>query len=149
MENIKTNPKRYVTIAKDGVSLKKLDIGCGYNPFEFLYDYRHDIFEKRCKKHFEQVFKTRKHYDDVNDPMFDDSFLVGVLTPLGYITYHFRMKHFDKFKIVEIERGPKYDNYDIQEGLYRLASLTNEELVKKHLEKVNKKTSNKASLFML
>lgn len=129
---IKLFNKLLEDISKSGVSIKKIDFGYG-NPFYDTYESRTSIFKVICNQHPEIAFKTKKHFDEENDPMFKGSFLVGINTPLGIVTYHFKLEHFDEFKIPEVERGPKYDNYTIQDCLYRLASLVDEKLVSNHL----------------
>lgn len=119
-------------ISSNGKSLKKISFDYG-KVFNEIYDRRTEMFSMVCNKYSDIAFKTKKHFDNDNDPMFNDSFLVGVYTPLGIVTYHFKMKYFDMFNVPEIEHGPKYDNYTIQDCLYRLASIVDENMVKEHL----------------
>ncbi len=132
--------KLLADIAKEGYSIKHYSFNYIDNLFGFLYENRQLSFNLICGNYPSLSFKTRKHFDEENDPMFDGCFLAGIYTPLGVVTFHFKLKYFDHFNAPEIERGPRYDNYDIQECLYRLASLEDEELVRKHLEKRNYKT---------
>lgn len=69
-------------------------------------------------------WKSRKHYDEENDPMFSDSFIAGINTPDGVATYHIKLQYWDLFDIPELERAPKYDDYSSEEVLKRVLSLT-------------------------
>lgn len=73
-----------------------------------------------------QIFlgNLKKHYDEENDPMFENSFIAGINTPDGVVTYHIKLEYWELFDIPEIERAPKYDNYSSNDVLKRIKSLT-------------------------
>ena len=55
--------------------------------------------------------------------MFPGSFIAGINTPEGIATYHIKLQYWDLFNIPELEKAPKYDNYDNNEVLKRILSL--------------------------
>ena len=102
----------------------KDSISDGHHTFEELYKQRAILFATLCNSYKELSFKTKKHFDEENDPMYNDDFLAGIYTPEGIVTYHIKLKYWDLFDIPEIERGPKYDGYDNNEVLKRIISLS-------------------------
>ena len=56
--------------------------------------------------------------------MFGGNFIAGINTPEGVVTYHIKLKYWDLFEVLELERAPKYDNYSSNEVLQRIQSLT-------------------------
>ena len=68
-------------------------------------------------------WKSKKHNDEENDPMFSGDFIADMNTPDGIATYHIKLQYWDLFDIPELERAPKYDNYDNEEVLKRILSL--------------------------
>lgn len=55
--------------------------------------------------------------------MFSGDFIAGINTPNGITTYHIKLQYQNLFDIPELERAPKYDNYDNEEVLKRILSL--------------------------
>ena len=37
-------------------------------------------------------WKSRKHFDEENDPMFNGDFIAGINTPEGIATYHIKLE---------------------------------------------------------
>lgn len=99
------------------------DISDGHHTFGDLYKHRTYLFAVVCNQFKEISFKTKKHFDEENDPMYNGDFMVGINTPKGIVTYHIKLEYWDLFDIPEIERGPKYDGYDEEESLERVLSL--------------------------
>ena len=63
-----------------GRSVKKVsDV---YHTFEDLYKRELVLFRLVSSLCPKLCFKTRKHYDEENDPMFDGDFMVGIYTHL-------------------------------------------------------------------
>ena len=56
--------------------------------------------------------------------MFNGDFIAGINTPEGIATYHFKLEFWDLFQIPEIEKAPRYDNYDNTTVLKRIYSLS-------------------------
>ena len=100
------------------------DISDGHHTFGNLYKHRIILFCTICNLFPNDSWKSRKHFDDNNDPMFNDSFICGINTPRGIATYHIQNKYWNLFDIPEIEHAPRYDNYSEDEVLQRILSLT-------------------------
>lgn len=109
-----------------GISPKELTI-YDQEVFKSEYERRITVLKLLCNKYSDICFKTKKHFDEENDPMFDGNFMIVINTPLGCTTYHLKIEYFDEFDIPEIEHGPKYENYTTQEALYRIASIVDKE----------------------
>lgn len=109
-------------VRNDDLSIK--DISDGHHTFRELYRQRLILFCTICNLFPELSWKSRKHFDNENDPMFDGDFIVGINTPKGVATYHFKLEYWDLFNVKEIERAPKYDNYSSEDVLLRILSLT-------------------------
>jgi hypothetical protein len=66
------------------------------------------------------VLKSKLHSDGT---MFPDYFIVMAITKFGQISYHYRMKHWNKFEIPEVERAPAYDGHTSMDVYERLLEL--------------------------
>ena len=119
------------TIKKDGYSTK--GISDTHHTFEMLYYQRMILFALVCQAYPTLSFKSKKHYDEVNDPMFNGDFIVGINTPKGLATFHFKLKYWDLFNIQELEHAPKYDGYSDEEDTQRLSSLLNNNKLERKL----------------
>lgn len=107
-----------------GISTKK--ISDGHHTFGELYEHRYLLFSLLCNAYPEISFKTKKHYDEENDPMYPNSFLAGILFKENqFITYHIPLKYWDLFQVPEFDRGPKYDkmNSDVLHQLKEFSKL--------------------------
>ena len=100
------------------------DISDGHHTFGELYKHRIILFCTLCNLLPGISFKSKKHFAEENDPIFDDSFIAGINTPLGVATYHIKLEYWDLFNIPEVDRAPKYDNYNGDEVITRVLSLT-------------------------
>ena len=75
-----------------------------------------------------KVVKSKMHSDGT---MFDGYFIVMLIVVKHengeyrkeQISYHYKMKHWDKFQIPEVERTPPYDGHSAKDVLERLMSL--------------------------
>lgn len=99
------------------------NISDGHHTFGELYKNRIILFCTLCNLLPDISWKSKKHYDEENDPMFPGSFIAGINTPEGIATYHIKLQYWDLFDIPELEKAPKYDNYDNAEVLKRILSL--------------------------
>lgn len=99
------------------------DIRDGHHTFGELYKNRIILFCTLCNLLPNISWKSKKHFDEENDPMFSDSFIAGINTPEGIATYHIKLKYWDLFDVPELEKAPKYDNYNNEEVLKRILSL--------------------------
>ena len=99
------------------------DISDGHHTFGELYKNRIILFCTLCNLLPNISWKSKKHFDEENDPMFFDSFIAGINTPEGIATYYIKLKYWDLFDVTELEKAPKYDNYNNEEVLKRILSL--------------------------
>ena len=104
------------------ISVKQ--ISDGHHTFEDLYKNRLILFCVLCNSNPNISWKSKKHFDEENDPMFNGDFIAGINTPEGIATYRFKLEFWDLFQIPEIEKEPKYDNYDNATVLKRIYSLS-------------------------
>ena len=95
-----------------------------YHTFGDLYRHRITLFCTLCNLLPGISWKSKKHYDEENDPMFNDSFIAGINTPEGMATYHIKLKYWDMFNIQELERAPRYDSYTSEDVIDRILSLS-------------------------
>lgn len=108
-------------IKSNGINVKQ--VSDGNHTFEELYEQRMILFSIICDTFPELSWKSRKHFDEENDPMFNGCFVVGINTPLGVATYHFKLKYWDIFHIKEFDHAPEYEGYTPKDVLIRLKSL--------------------------
>lgn len=94
-----------------------------YHTFRELYDHRSILFALVCNAYPDISWKSKKHYEEEIDPMFNGDFVAGIMTPKGKAMYHMKLKYWDLFKIPERERALKYDGHKSEEDLNRLRSL--------------------------
>lgn len=121
MEDI-TEISNLIRIAKES-NLSVKDISDGHHTFRELYKQRMILFSVICSAYKDLAWKSKKHFDEENDPMFNGCFIVGINTPLGVATYHFKMEYFDMFDVLELDHAPKYDDYSTDDVMERLLSL--------------------------
>jgi len=91
----------------------------GYHTFDELYHHRMMLFLVICHTYKDQAWKSWQHSDGT---MFDNSFIVGVDTPEGQYSYHYRQEDYDLFKVKELEFAPEYDGHQPKD-ITRLLSL--------------------------
>lgn len=91
----------------------------GYHSFNELYYHRMMLFSVICNTYKERAWKSKLHDDGT---MFDGMFIVGVSTPEGDYTYHYDLEYWDNYKVVELERAPKFDGHSPSD-IDRLNSL--------------------------
>ena len=99
------------------------EISDGFHTFGEYIDMRNAYFIALCNAYRESSWKSKKHYDEENDPMFDGDFIAGIYTPDGLITQHLKLKYWDDLSIQEIERAPQYDGYTKEDVKTRIKSL--------------------------
>ena len=110
-----------LSLKEKGISTK--NISDGYHTFEELYYQRTVLLSIICNTNPNISWKSKKHFDEENDPMFEGCFIIGINTPTGEATYHIKLKYWEMFNIQEIEHAPKYDGYSSDEVLKRLQTL--------------------------
>jgi hypothetical protein len=96
-----------------------------YHTMDELYEYRM-VYNAYAAKWFDvmhaKAVKSWRHHD--GEPPFGEPFgtwfIIGVLTPGGWVTNHYKGEHWDMFEVEEHPRGPKWDGHTPAEGLARL-----------------------------
>lgn len=88
--------------------LAKEYISDGDHTFEELYFHRMILFSAIVNSNPEKSFKSKLHDDG---SYIEGYFLVGIETPDGNFTYHYKNEYFDLFKCKELERGPQWDGH--------------------------------------
>ena len=122
---IEINEEKTIQLINDFIEfLRKSDvsrknISDGYHTFEELYYHRMILFYVIMKNYPEFSWKSKQHNDGT---MFDDDFIVGINTPEGQYTYHYKLKYWDLFDVKEIEKAPEYDGHKPKD-IKRLLSL--------------------------
>ncbi len=113
-----------IKISKLDKSFDVKNISDGHHTFKELYHHRIVLFCTLCNLFPDISWKSKKHFDEENDPMFDDSFIAGINTPEGIATYHIKLKYWDMFDIPEINNAPFYDKYNSSDVIERIYSLS-------------------------
>ena len=121
MSNIDKINAEISSLKEFGVSVK--DISDGNHTFADLYLQRMTLISVICSCYPELSWKSRKHFDEESDPMFNGCFIVGINTPQGVVSYHFKLEYWDEFPIRELEHAPLYDGYTSETVLSRIKSL--------------------------
>ncbi|MBR5662522.1 MAG: hypothetical protein IKX00_02580 [Bacilli bacterium] len=104
------------------------EIKVDYHTVRELYTRIQSLFRFCTAVCPELAFKSLKHYDEDNDSIdkFNDDFIVGIYTPKGPISFHFKLIYLDKYNHIDfIDRAPLYDGYNEEEMIDRLETLTN------------------------
>jgi hypothetical protein len=97
----------------------KSQISDGYHTFEELYDHRHALFIALANSHPEISWKSREH-EEGGDEMYEDYFIAGMHLPTGQASYHLPLKLWDKLKVKEYKRAPKWDGHTSQDVIERI-----------------------------
>ena len=121
MDSIENINKRILEIKQNSESVK--NISDGNHTFGEYIDMRNQLFIALCNAYPEISWKSRNHYDEENDPMFNGDFIAGINAPTGVITFHLKMKLWDDLSVEEIKRAPKYDYYTEEDVKVRIKSL--------------------------
>ena len=102
--------------------MDKGNISDGYHTFNELYHHRMILFSIICNQNKKLSWKSRLHEDGT---MFDNYFIVGINTPKGQFTYHYDLKHWNKFNVKEVNKAQKWDGHNSKD-IVRLFSLLEE-----------------------
>jgi hypothetical protein len=110
-----------------------LEVSDGFHTMHELYEHRmalnialfHSWHTSIYSSEFDRrsnilVMKSKLHADGT---MFEGYFIVMAITPAGQISYHYKLKHWDKFRIPEVARTLPWDGHGTKEVLERLAQL--------------------------
>ena len=104
-------------------SINTKQISDTHHTYEVLYKQRLILFSILCNKFPEISWKSKKHYDEENDPMFNGDFIAGINTPKGTATFHIKLKYWDLFNVTELDRAYPYDGSSVEDIMGRLLSL--------------------------
>ena len=108
---------------KEKKYIKTKDISDTYHTIGHLYYRSCVLFSTICNQNKDLAWKSWCHFDNENDPMFEDMFIVGLTTPKGDVTYHFKSEFWNLFDVKELDTAPKWDGHDSDEALVRILSL--------------------------
>ena len=98
------------------------EISDGYHTFGELYYHRAILFSVIVNAMPGKAWKSLLHHDGT---MFDnDCFIVGVDTPMGQATYHYKAsQHWDRFKCKELPFAPEWDGHTPDQAIERIGSI--------------------------
>jgi|SRR6187549_3736660 len=86
-----------------------------------LFNYLSDLHLSFTAGDGPYIIKSKKHHDG---SMFDGYFVVVMNSPVGLISYHYKLEHWELFKIPEVESVPwPYDGHTSQDVVKRLLAL--------------------------
>ncbi|HRM29192.1 MAG TPA: hypothetical protein PLH48_01485 [Acinetobacter johnsonii] len=91
----------------------------GYHTFQELYAHRMELFKVICHQNKSHAWKSKLHDDGT---MYPNYFIVGINTPEGSFTYHYKMEFWDSFNVAELDRAPEWDGHTSAD-ITRLHSL--------------------------
>ena len=94
----------------------------GHHTFEELYYHRMILFAVIVNEHKDISWKSKQHHDP-DDEMFEGCFIVGIDTPAGQATYHYKLEYWDLFDVTCLERAPEWDGHTPDEAIKRMTSL--------------------------
>jgi len=101
---------------------EELSYGDAYHSMHELYQHRMALnialFHEWKREYI--VMKSKLHHDGT---MFDGYFIVMAITHEGQISYHYLLKHWDKFILTEVERTPEWDGHSSAEVIERLMKI--------------------------
>ena len=93
-----------------------------YHTFNELYTQRLYLSAALFNAYPELAWKSARHDDG---EMFPGYFIVGINTPSGQLTYHYKLKDWDLFKVPIIDVAPKWDGHTAAD-VARLMGVTHE-----------------------
>lgn len=107
-----------------------LAVSDGYHTFEELYDHRRALTAALAAERADISWRSKAHHPD-DSPMFEGGyFIVGIDTPAGTITYHYKLTHWDDFaEVPELPHAPKWDGAAPGDTAIRLLAWARDELV--------------------
>ena len=100
------------------------DVSDGHHTFGDYIDMRNNLFIALCNAYSDISWKSKKHYDEENDHMFNGDFIAGINSDTGMITFHLKMKYWYDLDVKELDRAPEYDGYTEEDVKARIKSLT-------------------------
>ena len=110
-----------LSLRKRNISTK--DISDGFHTIRDYVELRNLYFIALLNSNKDISWKSRKHFDEETNPMFNGDFIAGIETPLGSVARHIKLFHFDELEVKEIDRAPLYDGYTEEDEKVRIMSL--------------------------
>lgn len=101
------NLNHIISTSKDEIDISL--ISDGYHTFDELYFHRMILFSVICKQNKDKAWKSKLHADGT---MFPGYFIVGIYTPDGQYSYHYKLecwKYFDDIR--EMLTAPLWDGH--------------------------------------
>lgn len=97
------------------------NVSDGYHTFGELYDHRRALTASLMRAMPGLSWRSKRHHPD-DGPMFEGGyFIVGMTLPVGQISYHYKLSHWDDFDgVAELRHAPKWDGHDGPETIRRL-----------------------------
>lgn len=119
--------KAILELRNAGISVN--EISDGYHTFGDYKDMRNRWFISTLNSNPTLSWKSMKHFDEENDPMYDGDFIAGISTPRGMATQHLKMKYWDKLHVQELDRAPEYDGYTEEDVKNRIDSIEKQDMI--------------------
>ena len=109
------------------------EVSDGYHTFNSLYEQRCYLFAALVNTFKDQSWKSHKHAN--GEECFGGGwFIVGIDTPEGSYTYHYKDEFWDLFHCVELPVGKEWDGHT-EKDVTRLMSL---ETLNKKQQRINR-----------
>jgi len=99
----------------------------GYHTFNELYHHRAILFSVICNTYPYSLlaWKSKKHHNPEENPMYEGMFIVGINTPKGQATYHYDIEpYWNLFNVQELDTAPEWDGHTPAEAIERISCLT-------------------------
>lgn len=97
------------------------NVSDGYHTFGSLYNQRKYLFAALVKAYKDKAWKSKRHSDG-GEPFDGGWFIVGISTPEGQYTYHYKLEDWELFECKEIVAAPPWDGHT-DKDVTRLMSL--------------------------
>lgn len=116
------------------------DFSDGFHTFNGLYHQRLILFAVLVKTYKDKAWKSWKHEDGL-DCFGGGWFIVGIDTPAGSYTYHYKAKDWDRFDCKVLEKAKHWDGHD-ETDVERLFTLIQPTEGKTALEAIKEEIEN-------
>jgi len=104
-----------------------IEVEDGYHSMNELYQHRMALnvalfrMLDCCSMGTWEVMKSKSHFDGT---MFEGYFIVMAINlDRKQISYHYKLEHWDKFRIPEVEKAPEFDGHSSNDVIERLMRL--------------------------